>query len=231
MSYAAHFYPDALAVGDFDGDGKVDLAVANDYSDDVSILLGRGDGTFTPATHVHSGSGPASVAVADFNGDGDADLAVANRFDDTLVVLLGNGNGTFQPPAAYGGFGGQFEAVVASDLDNDGKVDLVVSSAATNAVAILLNALAPAAPASLAAQSGGAQTTAAGTVYAMPLAALVKDAAGRAIGGVVVTFTAPASGALARSTAPGRSLRHRATLPASRLRRRSPPMRSRVLSV
>jgi hypothetical protein len=82
-----------VAVGDFNGDGKADLAVAN-YSDhSVSVLLGNGDGTFQTHVDYATGSGPDSVAVGDFNGDGKADLAVTN--DYAVSVLLGNGDGTF----------------------------------------------------------------------------------------------------------------------------------------
>lgn len=195
VAYAAHIYPDALAVGDFNGDGRLDLAVANDYSNDVSILLGHGDGTFSPANHIGVGSGPASIAVGDFNGDGVSDLAVANRFDNTLAILLGNGDGSFQPPATYSGFGGQFESVVAKDLNGDGKPDLIVTSAASDTVAVLLNAAVPGTPASLTIQSGGAQSASVGAAYAVPLAVLLKDAAARPLGGISVTFAAPASGA------------------------------------
>jgi len=195
VAYAAHTYPDALAVGDFDGDGKLDLAVANDYSNDISILLGRGDGTFRPAVSVAAGDGPASVAVADLNGDGSPDLVVANRFDNTVAILLGNGDGTFQPPSIYESLGGQLETIVARDLNNDGKPDLIVTSAATNAVAVMLNWTISGAPASLAIVSGGAQSSATGTSFAEPLAIVVKDASGHPLGGVPVTFTAPAAGA------------------------------------
>ena len=68
----------ALAAGDFNGDGKLDLVVTNGSSSNVSILLGTGTGSFGAATNFAVGSGPRSVAVADFNGDGKLDLAVAN---------------------------------------------------------------------------------------------------------------------------------------------------------
>jgi streptogramin lyase len=82
----------------FNGDGKLDLVVANDGSNNVSILLGNGDGTFRAAVNygVGSGSAPTSVAVGDFNGDGKLDLAVANELSNNVSILLGNGNGTFQ---------------------------------------------------------------------------------------------------------------------------------------
>ena len=72
------FGPFSVAVGDFNGDGKQDLAVANQGSDNVSILLGDGTGNFSAPTNFAAGNGPCSVAVGDFNGDGKQDLAVAN---------------------------------------------------------------------------------------------------------------------------------------------------------
>jgi len=72
--------PTSVAVGDFNGDGAQDLAVANFGSNDVSVLRGNGDGTFQAAVNFGVGERPFSVAVGDFNGDGPQDLAVANYF-------------------------------------------------------------------------------------------------------------------------------------------------------
>jgi VCBS repeat-containing protein len=90
-------FPFSVAVGDFNGDGKPDLVVANEFSNNVSVLLGNGTGGFTGPTNFTAGSGPASVAVGDFNGDGKPDLAVANVNDDNVSVLL---NSTNQAPTA-----------------------------------------------------------------------------------------------------------------------------------
>ena len=95
-------YPMSVAVGDFNGDGKADLAVANCDSNNVSVLLGNGNGTFQAAVNYAAGTYPSSVAVGDFNGDGKADLAVANCASNNVSVLLGNGNGTFQAAVNYG---------------------------------------------------------------------------------------------------------------------------------
>ncbi len=81
-------YPFSVAAGDFNGDGKVDLAVANEGSNSVSVLLGNGDGTFAAAQNFATGVNPWSVAVSDFNGDGKLDLAVANYGSGTVSVLL-----------------------------------------------------------------------------------------------------------------------------------------------
>jgi hypothetical protein len=87
--------PRSIAIGDFNGDGKSDLAVANLSSNNVSILLGTGTGTFGAATNFTVGTSPTSVAIGDFNGDGISDLAVANDGSTTVSILLGTGTGTF----------------------------------------------------------------------------------------------------------------------------------------
>src|SRR5262249_39062652 len=91
VNFDAGNNPHSVAVGDFNGDGKQDLAVANRVSDNVSILLGDGAGSFSGPTNFGAGSGPYSVAVGDFNGDGKQDLAVANYFSNNVSILLGNG--------------------------------------------------------------------------------------------------------------------------------------------
>jgi hypothetical protein len=113
--FATGTLPRSVVVGDFNGDGKPDLAVANEFSDDVSILLGHGDGTFSPAVNYALGKPPSypqlvfpdpvrplSLAVGDFNGDGKSDLAVADFGAGTISILLGRGDGTFSSgPAAF----------------------------------------------------------------------------------------------------------------------------------
>ena len=95
QSPAVSSNPFAVAVGDFNGDGKADLAVAT-YYETVTILLGNGDGTFTPA-NVSPATGAFSdfIVVGDFNGDGKADLAAASADNNAVTILLGNGDGTF----------------------------------------------------------------------------------------------------------------------------------------
>src|SRR5262245_32432137 len=118
-------YPSAVVTGDFNGDGRLDIAVANETISTMSILLGNGDGTFQPAQNFAGGGGPRSLAVGDFNGDGKLDLVTAN-FND-VSVLLGNGNGTFQAPTNIP-FGTNPESVAVGDFHGDGQLDLAVGS-------------------------------------------------------------------------------------------------------
>src|SRR5262249_6772094 len=87
-----------LTSADFNGDGVPDLATANPFNNNVSVLLGRGDGTFSSPTKYATGLGAWEIIAADFNGDGRLDLATANSFGVTVSVLLSRGDGTFSPP-------------------------------------------------------------------------------------------------------------------------------------
>ncbi len=128
-------YPEAVKIGDFNNDGILDLVVANSGDDTLSILLGNGDGTFTPASGSPTSAGvgdfPFFIAVADFNGDGNADLAVVNGRDNSLSLLEGNGDGTFTPfngsPYIFPNAAGSCP-VVAADFNGDGKIDLAVAN-------------------------------------------------------------------------------------------------------
>ena len=133
--------PQVVVVGDFNGDGQLDLAVANTFANTVSILLGHGDGTFQPRQDFGVGSNPAAVAVGDFNGDGRLDLAVANGLftpASTLVsILLGNGDGTFQPAQSFGA-GSRASSVGGGDFNGDGRLDLAVGNIGSITVSVLL---------------------------------------------------------------------------------------------
>jgi len=90
VTYPVGEGPDALAAGDVNGDGNVDLVTGNDTGASVSVLLGNGDGTFKAKQTYGAGSYPHWVAIADFNGDGALDIAVTNEGDNTIGVLLNN---------------------------------------------------------------------------------------------------------------------------------------------
>jgi hypothetical protein len=129
--------PQAVAVGDFNGDGNLDLAVANSTSNTVSVLLGNGDGTFGPKVDYVTGSTPEGVAVGDFNGDGHLDLAVTNSTSNTVSILLGNGDGTFQAKTDYA-TGKQPRGIAVADFNRDGNLDVVVTNATDGTVGVLL---------------------------------------------------------------------------------------------
>jgi hypothetical protein len=119
-------------VGDFNGDGRLDLAAANDGSNSVSILLGRGDGTFSARQDFEVSASPVSVTAEDFNGDGNQDLAT-----NSGSILLGRGDGTFSDPQnfAVGEFSG---SVTVGAFNGDGQADLATANAGSNSVSIML---------------------------------------------------------------------------------------------
>jgi hypothetical protein len=113
-------------MGDFNGDGITDIAVANLGANTISILLGKSDGTFQPHVDYAVGSSPLSIAAGDFNGDGKIDLAVANSGSNSISILLGNGDGAFQ---THVDFATNFspQSVATADFNGDGHLDLIVA--------------------------------------------------------------------------------------------------------
>src|SRR6266852_2860168 len=126
-TFATGSTPTSVAIGDFNGDGKLDLAVANANSANVSVLLGNGDGSFQAQTTFATGFIPESVAIGDFNGDGKLDLAVANGGDNNVSVLLGNGDGSFQAQTTFA-TGTNPQSVAIGDFNGDGERDLAVAN-------------------------------------------------------------------------------------------------------
>jgi hypothetical protein len=129
VDYAVGTAPNGIMPGDFNGDGNTDYAVANVSSNNISVLLGNGDGTFQAAANYKAGASPTAVAVGDFNGDGNADLAVGNAESASVAILLGNGDGSFQAGITYAVPGGA-QSIVIADLNGDGSADLAVASIA-----------------------------------------------------------------------------------------------------
>jgi len=124
VSYAsganAYDSSQAMVTADFNGDSRFDLAVANQNSNNMSVLLGNADGTFQPAVTSASGAYSVSLAVGDFNADGKLDLVAGGN------MFLGNGNGTFQPARAfYFHNGADASHLAVGDFNADGKLDLV----------------------------------------------------------------------------------------------------------
>jgi hypothetical protein len=124
-------YPQNLITGDFNHDGKVDLAIANGSSHTIGVLLGVGDGTFGQLANYSLSNEPYAIAAADLNGDGYLDLAVTayNDSASNVDILLGNSDnsGTFQAEVDIATGTGYPEFVALGDLNGDGKLDMAVT--------------------------------------------------------------------------------------------------------
>jgi hypothetical protein len=125
----------SLVAGDFNGDGKLDLAVSTGAT--LSILLGKGDGTFNVTTFPTTAQFVGTLVVGDFNGDGKLDLAFPDPFHNLVHVLLGNGDGTFTEVSTTA-VGTDPVWAAAGDFNGDGKLDLAVVNRAGGNVSILL---------------------------------------------------------------------------------------------
>lgn len=136
VSFPAGSEPSSVTSADLDGDGDQDLLVANRESDDVSVLLGVGDGTFLAHGEVGVGNYPVSVVAADLNGDGVFDLAVANQFGGSVSVALGVGDGSFGLAVDYG-VGNSPCSVIVTDLNGDGIQDLATANRVGLSVSVL----------------------------------------------------------------------------------------------
>lgn len=147
VTYTAGTNPSAVAVGDFNGDGKRDLAVVNSGDSSksdpggVSILLGNGDGTFQSAMNFSAGNNPRYIAVGDFDGDGNDDLVVVRpgvqgaSDKGDVTIFLSNGDGTFRNDQLISTFSNP-TGVLAADLNSDGAIDVAVTDATS--ISILL---------------------------------------------------------------------------------------------
>ena len=146
--YATSPRPFGLAIGDVNGDGIPDLAIAH-YSghltqpgdDAITILLGMDNGKFkaAPGSPFKSGSAPTSVAIGDINGDGTMDVAVGNYGSNNVTVLFGGRRGLTAAPGSPFTVGEAPSSVAIGDLNGDGKGDIATANSKSNDVSILLS--------------------------------------------------------------------------------------------
>jgi hypothetical protein len=127
----------SVAVGDFNGDGKLDLAVANGNSATLSVLVGDGTGNFTLSSFAFTGGGLTSVATGDLNGDGKLDLVSADSNGNTASVLLGDGTGKFKLVSSQPTGSSPF-SIAVGDFNGDGRLDLATANRGSNTLSILL---------------------------------------------------------------------------------------------
>src|SRR5262249_6596887 len=141
VDYAAGPGPSAVVVADLNGDGELDLVVANISTGNkgaLSVLLNQGNATFAPAVSYTAGVEILSIATADLNGDGELDIVFVNAGGLEAGVLMNQGNGTFAPPSGYGvSFDPQ--GIVAADLNGDGHIDLAVADISPSGVSVFLS--------------------------------------------------------------------------------------------
>jgi hypothetical protein len=129
---------ESIVSADLDGDGDIDLAVANWTSNSVTVLKNNGSGIFSQSSTVSVGSNPICITSSDFDGDGDIDLAVTNYSSNTVSILINNGSGVFTETSTISVGISPF-GIASADLDGDGDVDLVVCNFNSSSVSLLKN--------------------------------------------------------------------------------------------
>ncbi len=171
--------PRGIFAYDFNGDGKIDLAIANTGENNVSIYDNDGSGNFTWSADYAVGTDPEAITGADFDGDGTLDLAIANHTSNNISVLLGNSNGTFQAARNYAA-GVSPTGIATADFNHDGYPDLVETNFSdSNEVEVFFNLGEAPAPADL-----STLTTDLGIAQNLIINSVVGNAVGQ--------FTAPA---------------------------------------
>ena len=140
-STGADSYPQKTVAVDFNGDGQLDIAVANSRTDNIGIFLGYGNGEFSPMTTYSTGVGsrPTSIVAGDFNNDSRLDIAVTNSRTNNVGILLGYGNGEFLSQTTY--FTGPNSgptSIIAGDFNNDHRLDIAVVHYLTDKLGIFL---------------------------------------------------------------------------------------------
>jgi hypothetical protein len=157
-TFAAPYYividpnPYTITAGDFNRDGKLDLATANwgtyGANNWIDVIMGNGDGTWQSPVLYEVGQGPNGIVTADFNHDSILDIATCNSGSgglgaETMSVLLGNPDGSFQPAVTlYGSYSADLlgtTGITAGDVNRDGNIDLMVSNYGSNDISIYIN--------------------------------------------------------------------------------------------
>lgn len=136
LDYATDVTPQDVVAADFNGDGKLDVALPTG-NNTVSVLLGNGDGTFAKHVEYQVPGHPISIIAGDFNGDGHIDLATVDQYQAQISILLGNGDGTFKTHVEYA-TGNNPVALATADLNGDGNLDIVTVDYNDNKVGVLL---------------------------------------------------------------------------------------------
>src|SRR5438105_3144126 len=123
--------PVGIATGDFNHDGKMDMAVTDLATKTVQVFYGDGSGHLAFSKSMPTGVGPFAVCTSDVDGDGNLDIIVANTTDKTLNIFYGRRDGSFQRPKTIA-LPGYPSAIVAADVNGDGRPDLLVTLQGTN---------------------------------------------------------------------------------------------------
>ncbi|CAF1515417.1 unnamed protein product [Rotaria sordida] len=133
--------PQAIAVGDFNNDKHLDVAVANSKTNNIGVFLGLGDGRLLSQDTYSTGADslPWSIALGDFNNDTQLDIVVANRNSNNIGVFLGHGNGKFEMIATYPTDSlSNPVSIVILDFNRDNKMDVAVANSFANTISIFL---------------------------------------------------------------------------------------------
>ena len=135
MTFGVGLDPYEMAVGDFNGDGKLDVVTANNGTNDLSVLLGNGNGTFAPEVRLPNVADPYGLVVGDFNGDGHLDIVAVNYQSSNLEVFLGRGDGTFKSPQTYPLISPNLPTITA-ELEGNGVPQVLVANPQAGTISI-----------------------------------------------------------------------------------------------